>query len=277
MAETRGSANPHLQSAPSSFMVISPDLSHRQHLIARVVGQEGRIAIADLAQRLSVSEETIRRDVRGLAAAGLVRKVHGAVTIPDPGEPPMQNRLLVHAEGKMRMARAVAATIQDGESVMMDTGSTTLYIARELVRRRRLMVLTNASEAARILSAEPTNHVYLTGGLVRGDDGAVFGPGAVAYAREFIAGTVILSMGGIDATHGFMNYDAGEAEFAQALIAQAERVIIAADSSKFQRRGFKRVCGFEQVDMLVTDAPPPPDIAARLQENGVALVVADQD
>jgi DeoR family glycerol-3-phosphate regulon repressor len=260
----------------------SPDLppanplSPRQSEILRLVRADGRAGIADVAARLAVSEETVRRDVRPMAAAGLVRKLHGFVAVAAAtSEPPLSQRMQENVAAKQRIAEAAAAQIGDGESVMLDTGSTTIFVARALARRRRLTVVTNSTEVARLLSRTEGSRVYLAGGEIRADDAAVFGPETAAFARRFVARTAVLSIGGIDPVHGLTDHHVGEAEFSQAVIPQVDRVIVVADQSKFQSRGFARVCGFDQIDMLITDAPPPADAAARLAEAGVTVLVAD--
>lgn len=251
-------------------------LSSRQLALVQLVRAHGRLSVSALAERLEVSEETVRRDVRPLAAEGLLRKVHGAVTPPDPAtEPPLQRRMLENVEAKQRIARLAAEQIEDGDSVMLDTGSTTIYVARELAARRGLKVVTNSSEAARVLAMAEGASVFLAGGEMRGDDGAVFGPQATAFVGQFFARWAILSIGAIDAEHGLMDYHAREAEFSQALIARADRVVVVADSSKFRRRAFARVCGLERIDMVITDAPPGAEAAARLAECGVEVLVAE--
>lgn len=250
----------------------------RQLQILRLLGTRGRLAVGELALRLDVSEETIRRDVRPLAAEGLARKLHGAVALPDAtSEPPMQRRLLENREGKRRIARAAAEQIEDRETIMLDTGTTTIAVAQELAARQGLMVVTNSTEVARILAVVPGNQVFLAGGQMRADDAAVFGASAVAFVREFAVRTAILSIGGIDVEHGLMDYQAAEAEFCQAVIGQAGRVIVVADQSKFGRRGFRRACGFDEIDLLITDAPPPVEIAARFAEHGVVVLIAGPD
>lgn len=250
-------------------------LSPRQVEILRLVRSQGRCAVASLAERLQVSEETVRRDVRPMAVEGIVQKLHGAVTLPEPStEPPLRRRMLENADAKRRIARLAAAQIEDGEPIMLDTGSTTIYVARELAARRNLVSVTNSSEAARALAAGPGAQVFLSGGVLRADDGALFGPEATAFVGRYIARTAILSIGGIDLDHGLLNYDVREAEFARAVIERVDRLIVVADRTKFGRRGFARVCGLERIDLLVTDAPPVDDIGARLQELGVTVLVA---
>jgi DeoR family glycerol-3-phosphate regulon repressor len=245
----------------------------RQSAILKAVTARGSCTVTELARALEVSGETIRRDIRVMARDGLVRKVHGGVSLPDQlRESSFRQRLQENAEAKQAIARLAAAEVHNGDSLMMDTGSTTLYIARELVAHRDLMVITNCTEIARTLAHGNGNRVFLVGGELRGDDGALFGGEAVRFVERFRCRAALLSIGGIDLGSGFMDFHPEEAEFSQAVIAQANRVIVAADHSKFGRQASVRVCDLSGVDALITDRPPPPAFARRLAEAEVEIV-----
>lgn len=245
----------------------------RQSAILKAVTARGSCSVSELAQELEVSGETIRRDIRVMARQGLVRKVHGGVSVPDQlRESSFRQRLLENAEAKQAIARLAAAQVQSGDSLMIDTGSTTAYIARELVDHRDLMLITNCTEIARTLARGNSNRVFLVGGELRGDDGALFGGEAVRFVGRFRCRVAVLSIGAIDLNGGFMDFHPEEAEFSQAVIAQASRVIVAADHSKFGRQATVKVCDLSAVDTLITDQPPPQPFARRLSEAQVEIV-----
>ena len=245
----------------------------RQSAILKAVTARGSCTVSELARDLEVSGETIRRDIRVMARQGLVHKVHGGVSVPDQlRESSFRQRLLENAEAKQAIARLAAAQVQSGDSLMIDTGSTTAYIARELVDHRDLMLITNCTEIARILARGNSNRVFLAGGELRGDDGALFGGEAVRFVGRFRCRVALLSIGAIDLNSGFMDFHPEEAEFSQAVIAQATRVIVAADHSKFGRQATVKVCDLSSVDTLITDQPPPPPFAKRLAEAQVEIL-----
>lgn len=245
----------------------------RQSAILKAVTARGSCTVTELARELEVSGETIRRDIRVMAREGLVRKVHGGVSMPDQlRESSFRQRLLENAEAKQTIARLAATQVHNGDSLMMDTGSTTAYVARELVDHHDLMLITNCTEIARILARGNGNRVFLVGGELRGDDGALFGGEAVRFVERFRARVALLSIGGIDLNSGFMDFHPEEAEFSQAVIAQASRVIVAADHSKFGRQAAVKVCDWSEVDALITDQPPPPSFAKQLTEAEVEIV-----
>ncbi|MGE0502224.1 MAG: DeoR/GlpR family DNA-binding transcription regulator [Rhizobiaceae bacterium] len=249
--------------------------SKRHGEILRLIREEGTITIADLAARLDVSLETVRRDVKPLTSSGAVLKMHGAIGLPSVvGEAPFERRMRENADAKRAIARHAAASIRDGESVMLDTGTTTSFLARELLGHRRLTVVTNSSDIARTLATVNGNKVYMAGGELRSDSGAAFGVSAIEFVSRFSVDHAVVSAGAIDAVDGVMDYELEEAEFARMLIARGARRIVVTDHTKFGRRGLMQVAPFSAFSELVTDRPPPAEIATALAGAGVALGVA---
>ncbi|MFO1121656.1 MAG: DeoR/GlpR family DNA-binding transcription regulator [Hyphomicrobiales bacterium] len=243
--------------------------------ILRLVREHGTMPVASLAQLLTVSEETIRRDVRPLVAAGEIVKLHGAVALPhDVGEAPFERRMRFNVEAKRAIARHAAQRIADGDSLMLDTGTTTSILARELLRKRNLTVVTNSSDIARTLATVNGNRVYMAGGELNGDNGAAFGASAVQFVSTFRVRHAFISIAAISAEAGPADDYLAEAEFARMVLSCGERRYILSDGTKFGRRALIRVCGFADVDTLVTDQPPPPEIRAAMEEAGVTIEIA---
>jgi DeoR family glycerol-3-phosphate regulon repressor len=212
----------------------------RHSAILKAVTARGSCSVAELASELEVSGETIRRDIKQMAREGLVRRVHGGVGLPDLlRESSFRQRLAEHAEAKQTIARLAAAQVRNGDSLMMDTGSTTAYVAHALSGHRNLLLVTNCTEIARLLANGNGNQVLLAG--------------------------------------GFMDFHLQEAEFSRALIAQANQVVVVADHSKFGRHAPVKVCGFRDVNSLITDQPPPKAIARHLAEAKVEVMIAAGD
>jgi len=249
--------------------------TERQSAIMTAVERAGVAAIGELAGSLGVSDETIRRDVRHLSARGLVRKVHGGVALPEGRhETAFRLRMGERAEAKQAIARATAALVAEGESVLLDTGTTTAYVAQALAAHRDLMVVTNCTDIARSLAAGPGARVYMAGGELRADDGAVLGHQAIRFVEQFRVRTAILSVGGLDAGIGLMDHHVAGGEFSAAVIRHAERAIVVADHGKFGRHAPMRFAAFDEIDVVVTDREPPAAIARELESAGVTLIVA---
>ena len=233
-----------------------------------------RASIAAMARDLGVSMETIRRDIRPLVETGKVLRIHGAVGLAGQmGEAPFERRMRENAAAKKAIARHVASTIRDGESLMLDTGTTTSFVARALIGHRRLTVVTNSSDIARTLATVNGNRVYMAGGELRSDSGAAFGNSAVEFAGRFFVQHAIISAGAIDGT-GIMDFDLHEAEFARTVLSRGERRVVVSDSSKFGSKGFVKVCGLDGVSELVTDRTPAGPLSDALGAANVKVQLA---
>ncbi len=242
--------------------------------IMRMAREKGSVGIADLARHLGVSLETVRRDVKPLAESGDLAKVHGAVTLPFPvGEAPFERRLRENAAEKRLIARHAAGLVGDGDSVMMDTGTTTSMLARELLRKRSLTVVTNSSDIARILATVNGNTVYMAGGELHGDNGAAFGASALEFIQRFKVRHAFISIGAIDSDMGLMDFNMPEAEFARTVLRRGEHRVVVSDHTKFDRTALVKVCDFSDIDLIVTDRLPSDEITAALARSGTELSV----
>ena len=251
------------------------EATKRQRAILAQVRETGLVRIQDLARDMDVSEETIRRDVRPLVEAGELGKRHGSVSAPAAGtEAPFERRMRENALEKRAIARHVAGMISDGDSVMMDTGTTTSMLARELLSKRDLTIVTNSSDIARTLAIVNGNRVVMAGGELNGDNGAAFGRTAIEFIERFNTDFAIISIAAVSAARGLMDYHLDEAELARAVLRQGRRRLVVTDHTKFDRAALVTVCGFDGLDELVTDRPPPDDIATRLMAIGVTCTVA---
>ncbi|WP_026261685.1 DeoR/GlpR family DNA-binding transcription regulator [Kiloniella laminariae] len=248
--------------------------SSRQQEIMRAIRLKGTCAVSEIAASLSVSEETIRRDIKPMVAEGLVIKTHGKVTMPDDiKEPPFHQRMQENMDAKVKIAKAVARLIEDGETVFLHPGSTTNYVARALCDHRDLVILTNSAEISRTLVSGPGNEVYMAGGLLRTDDAAAVGPTAIDFIKNFRVQTAVFSIGAVTAG-GLMDFRLSEKEFCRAVMDRAERVIVAVDHTKFERKGIVHLAELGEMDLLVTDQEPPKDLVEALDSLDVEWFVA---
>lgn len=249
-------------------------VSKRHGEILKLLELQGSASIAALARQLGVSTETIRRDVRPLVESGSVVRIHGAVGLAGQlGEAPFERRMRENAAAKKAIAKRVASTIRDGDSIMLDTGTTTSFLARALIGHRKLTVVTNSSDIARTLATVNGNRVYMAGGELRSDSGAAFGTSAVNFASSFFVQHAVISAGAIDAT-GVMDFDLHEAEFARMVLSRGQRRLVVSDSSKFGCRGFVRVCELDVLSEIVTDVAPSGPLAKAFAAAGVRIVTA---
>lgn len=235
----------------------------------------GSATISALAAELNVSGETIRRHVRPLVDDGLLIRSHGGVELAEGArEPPFARRMVDRAQAKRKIAAAAAGFVPDGATLMIDAGSTTAYVAEVLALRRELTVVTNSVEIARRMVGRNGHRVHIAGGEIRPDLAAVVGPEALAFIGRFRADLTILSVGAIDEEGGYLDFHPDETRVARAMLDASRSAMAVADAGKFAAHAGAPICGFEAVARLVTDAPPPPEIAALLAAAGADLVIA---
>ena len=252
------------------------ETSRGQTAIIGELARFGRLDIATLSDRLGTSEETVRRHVKALADAGVVRMLRDGVALPTAlAEPPFRRRMELRADAKRLIGVHMAGLIDDGATVLLDTGSTTAYVGQALAERHELTGVTNSVETARYLIGRNNHRVLIVGGETRAHDGAVLGAAAVDFVRRLRADWAILSIGAFDLRGGLMDRDDDEACFARTLIAQADRVAVVADSTKFGRRSLVTICPLKSVDILVTETPPPALFESLLIEAEVEISIAD--
>ncbi|MFK8035438.1 MAG: DeoR/GlpR family DNA-binding transcription regulator [Hyphomicrobiales bacterium] len=251
--------------------------NHREREILEVLRLSGgSCRIHVLAERLQVSEETIRRNVKTLAGSGAVRKVHGGVHLADGHiEQPFNTRLSENAIEKRAIAARVATIIHSGDTLFLDIGSTTAHIATALQNHRDLFIVSNSMAVAQSLATRNDNRVFLAGGELRAHDGGAFGKEALEYVRQFNVQYAVLSVAAINASAGFMLHDIEEAEFSREISSRAKIRVVAADSAKFNNSAPIILSHPSEFDMLVTDRQPPENICKMLEDNEVELVLTD--
>jgi DeoR family glycerol-3-phosphate regulon repressor len=236
--------------------------SRRQHeIMARLRG--GRtLSVTALAAELAVSDETIRRELRALEDHGVIIREHGGARMATPAhEGPLHQRMDENADAKLRIARAAAELVEDGAIVFIDSGTTSCFIARHLVSRRSLTVITNSLRVAADLGAINNNKLFLAGGQMDYDYRAFSDHVAQEYVRGFTPHLAILSVGGISLERGLMDFHPGEAAMSRIAYATSKRVLLAADASKFGRYALIQTAALTEVDLLVTDKPLADDYA----------------
>ncbi|AOB33588.1 DeoR faimly transcriptional regulator [Bordetella sp. H567] len=248
------------------------DLNPRQLALVEAVRQQGMASIEALAQRFGVTLQTVRRDVTLLAGEGLLARFHGGVRVAASSTTEniaYQQRQAVNAEGKRRIAEAVAAQVPEGCSLILNIGTTTEAIARALLNHRGLRVITNNLHVADILAANPDCEVIVAGGLMRASDRAIVGDAAIDFIRRFKVDIGLIGISGIEADGTLRDYDLREVSVSRAIIAQSREVWLAADRSKFERQAMVEVAHVSRIHRLFTDQPIPEAIAAVLREAGV--------
>ena len=248
----------------------------RQSELLDEVRTRGAVTVDALAERFGVTLQTVRRDVKLLAEAGLLARFHGGVRVPSSTTENIayRQREALNAEAKQRIAKAVAARVPNGSSLLINLGTTTEAVARELLGHKGLRVITNNLNVAGILSGNPDCEVIVTGGVVRHRDRGIVGAAAVNLIRQFKVDIGLIGISGIEADGTLRDYDVREVQVARAIIEHSREVWLVADHSKFNRPAMVEMARLEQLDMLFTDAPPPRPFEALLAEAGVQTEIS---
>jgi DeoR/GlpR family transcriptional regulator of sugar metabolism len=245
----------------------------RHRLIAQAVRESGSATVPELAGLTGASEMTIRRDLDALAAHGALERVRGgARTLLLRGEePPFALRAHEAADAKRRIAAEVSRLVTDGQTIVLDSGTTCLEVAR-LLHGRQVTVMPLSLQAIHVLSDTPAPATLLVpGGRPRTGEGALTGPLTLASLAALRFDTAILGCCGLSTAQGLTAYDLDDAAVKKAIITSAHRVIAAADASKLGRTAHAYVGPATLIHTLVTDTTAPADEIAALERTGTIV------
>ncbi|MFJ8542783.1 DeoR/GlpR family DNA-binding transcription regulator [Streptomyces sp. NPDC093586] len=248
----------------------------RQQEILRLARDGGRVDVVSLAEEFQVTAETIRRDLKALDRAGLLRRVHGGA-IPAGRldfEPDLAERESTAADEKARIAKAALAELPAEGTVVLDAGSTVAGLAAALPPETRLTVVTHSLPVAARLADHPGIQLHLVGGRVRHRTRAAVDAWALRAYGEIRADVALVAANGFSAEHGLTTPDLAEAAVKRAAVAAARRVVLLADSSKHGQEHFARFGALSDVDLLITDSGLSPDAAAAIERDGTEVVRA---
>ena len=256
----------------------TPLKEERQQLILETVRDNRQVTVGGLSRRFDVSEVTIRRDLRELAEQGVLRRAHGGAVAatPAPPEPPVVQRIIQAESCKGCIGRAAAALVTNGESIFIGSGSTTAYVARHLVDREDLTVVTNALNIATELATAAGVTVVVTGGLMRASELSLVGHITEQALREVRVDKVIIGMRAISLEEGMTNDYLPEVMTDRTIIQMAPELILVADHAKFGKVASAYVAPVERITTLVTDSEIDSETLARLQGMGIRVIVADE-
>jgi DeoR/GlpR family transcriptional regulator of sugar metabolism len=248
-------------------------LGERQDLIRGRLEQSGRVIAAELAQELGVSEDTIRRDLREMAASGLCRRVYGGALRIAPENTSMKERIAVGGERKAALARAAAKLIPSGSTVFLDAGSTNLALARALPGNGGLNVATNAPAIAAALLEREIATIQL-GGLIDARTGGAIGAKAMRDAEAFSPDILVLGVCGIDREAGVTAFSFEDAEFKRFIASRSKTVLVAVTNDKLSAAAPYSVVPPGRVTHAVIEADADDNEAAKLEAAGIKTVRA---
>ncbi len=254
------------------------DLNNRQRQLLEHIRLNGFGSVEQLAQQFDVTMQTIRRDINRLTEASLLRRYHGGAGLPSSVENIAYNqRQVLNIDGKKRIAELVAGQVQNGQSLIINIGTTNEEIARALLQHERLSVITNNLNVAAILADNAAHEVIVAGGIVRARDRAIIGEATSDFIRQFRVDIGIIGISSIEANGTLRDFDYREVKVAQTIIEQSRQVWLVADHTKFGREALVRLGHIDQIDALFTDMEPPAELMHLLAELNIPVYIGRSD
>jgi DeoR family transcriptional regulator of aga operon len=247
----------------------------RHTKILQLIDERGKVEVGELSRLFRISEVTIRNDLKDLHKRGLVRRAHGgAVRIETVNiDPSLQVKAALRADEKQRIGAAAAALIKDGDSVILDSGTTTQQIAKQIKGRKDLTVITNGINVAMELLGAKDVRLVLLGGMVRQNSYSAVGHFAEDMLRQLSADKLFLAVDACDLDFGLSTPNPEESKVNQAMVQIAKEKILVADSSKFGKRSLSRIVPLSAIDKVITDDALATDMQAELRARGVEVVI----
>lgn len=253
----------------------------RQQNILDLIYKHKSVKVAELSQQFAVTEETIRRDLEKLAKKGIVRKTYGGAILSDHLEEKeledttFEYRIKENTECKVKVGKAVAALIQPGETITLDSSTTCLEVARHLSHNQPITVITNSVNAMLELSKNESVTVISTGGTLRSASMSLVGPTTKKNILSYYADKAIISCKGMSLTRGIMESNELEKEIKQSFVEVARDVILAIDSNKVNKGAIHRLMELDQVKMIVVDKALASEWMEVCAEKGIEVLIAE--
>jgi DeoR family transcriptional regulator, aga operon transcriptional repressor len=248
----------------------------RRRNLLDLVDQQGQVTVAEMVKRFSISAVTVRGDLDALASLGAVVRSHGGAVrrLEATQDYPLRAKETLHRDEKVRIGKAAAELVEPGETIILDSGTTTAEIARHLKRLKMqpLTVITNALNIAIELADSPGISLIMIGGLLRPVSCSFVGPQAEAMMNEFHANRLFLAVDGFDLENGPSTPDVLEAQLNNVMIRSAREVNVVTDFSKLGRRSVSRIGPFNRIRRLITDHRAPQEFTEGLRKSGIEVI-----
>lgn len=247
-------------------------MNERHNRILGILARGNRTSVNELARELSVSSVTIRQDLTLLEREGLLKRIHGGAMLRSPDD--ITNRLGVNYENKILIARQAASLIAEGETIFIESGSINALLAKELVARTNVTVVTTNVFIARQLRKSKGAQVILMGGLYQYESESIVGQLTKACIDSVNFGKAFIGIDGFSPEAGFTSRDMMRAEIAAEIVKKSREAFVLTDSSKFGKSELTTLCPVQEIDCLITDAGIPAAHKGFLEAKGVKVIVA---
>jgi len=251
------------------------NIAQRHKVIINELEKEGYVRVQDLSERLGVSEVTIRKDLKELESRKLLFRSHGSA---GPMSSLINDRHIdekekVQVDEKLRIGEAANLLLKKNDRIIIASGTTLLSFAQKITIAEPLTVITSSVKVALTLFYKSNVEVIQLGGSMRKSSASVIGPYAESLLSELMCSKLFLGVDGIDLDFGLTTSNIGEAHLNQYMINAAQEVIVLADSSKFGKRGFGKICNINQIHHIITDKDAPPSAVQIIREKGITVTL----
>lgn len=250
-------------------------IAERHKYILESLAKNGFIKVNDIAKELEVTPVTIRKDLKYLEEKKLLYRTHGSASPVNPlaSDIDVQEKEKLRKEEKKRIATAAARLVEENDSIIIASGSTVHMFAEQIVPITHLTVVTASLKTSLLLNAINNIEVIQLGGIVRKNSFSVIGDYTSQFFEQITCSKLFLGVDGIDLEHGITNSNIEEAILNKKMIEASLRTIILADSSKFGRRGFGKICSLDCIDVIITDSGISPTMVRAIEEMGIELII----
>jgi len=247
-------------------------LNERQNRILEILGKDNQDSVVTLSEILGVSSVTIRQDLNHLEAEGLLKRVHGGAVLKDGDD--LDNRLGKNYEKKLKIAKKVATLVHEGETILIESGSANVLLARELVKIHKVTIMTTNVYIARQFRKNEQANVVILGGIYQHDSETLVGKITKACIDQVNIDKAFIGIDGYTAENGFMLRDMFRAEISSYIIEKAKDLFVVSDSSKFGCTGLTSICSLKDIQHVATDKDLEPRYRKELTEAGIDLILA---
>lgn len=246
----------------------------RRDSIIQILYNEGKVRVDRLSEKFSVTSVTIRNDLDFLERKGILHRTHGGALLRKNvyEDPTLEEKQKLHTREKQRIGQKAVDLIKDGDSILLDSGTTTLEIARRLKGKENLTIMTNAIKIALDLATKDDVTVMLTGGTIRRESYSLVGPDAEAAIRNYNFDKLFLGVDGLDLKYGLTTPNPMEAQLNRMMVQKASEVIAVTDSSKLGRHSFSHICELDEIGTIITDNNIMPEFEAQLENKQITVI-----
>lgn len=252
------------------------NIVERHKLILDKLAKDGFVNVNELSKEFQVSAVTIRKDLKQLEERKLLYRSHGRAIPSNPyiTDHHVEIKEKINADEKLRIANAAKKTLQANDTIILASGTSVVEFARQIAEMEKLTVVSASLNTSIILAKNPNIDVIQLGGSVRTNSSSIIGPIGEKMLTEFNVTKLFLGVDGIDLDYGLTTTNAMEASLNKVMINAAQKIIVLADSSKFGRKGFGRICGLDEVDQIITDSGIDEVSRTKILELGIDLTLA---